>query len=142
MKSLDFARHALSMGAAAALLTGCGGNMSQPGTPGPSAAGQTQSELDSHGKFIPHWAYPARVVPDGIIGMRGQALKTRFAPDAKKRAAKGGIYGSQFLASIINGYPHKNTSNGPPTCSLGANYANGVAVDGKGNLIDPDGGTL
>ncbi len=129
---------ALCLSVTFTLLAGCGGNMSQPGTPGPSAAGQTQSELDSHGKFIPHWAYPARVVPQGLIGMRGQALKTRFAPDAKKR---GGIYGSQFLASIINGYPHKNTSNGPPTCSVSANYTNGVAVDGKGNLIVPDDGT-
>jgi hypothetical protein len=126
---------------AVALLAGCSGNMSQPGTSGPSTAAQTQSQFDSHGKFIPHWAYPASVIPKGQIGIRGQALKTRFAPDAKKRAAEGGIYGSQYLASIINGYPHKNTSNGPPTCSLpGGSYVNGIAVDGKGNLIDPDGG--
>jgi len=115
--------------------------MSQPGTSGPSTAGQTQSHFDSHGKFVPHFTYPASVVPKGQSGTRGQALKTRFAPDAKKRAAQGGIYGSQFFASIINGYPHKNTSNGPPTCSLGASYVNNVAVDGKGALIDPDGGT-
>ncbi len=56
-------------------------------------------------------------------------------------ADRGGIYGSQFFSSIINGYHHHNTGNGPPVCSLGASYANTIAVDGKGNLIDPDGGT-
>lgn len=132
---------ALCTTVAVALLAGCSGTMSQPGTSGPSTAGQTQSQLDSHGKFVPHWAYPASAIPKGQIGMRGQALKTRFAPDAKKRAASGGIYGSQFFAGLIAGYPHKNTSNGPPTCTLGASYPNGLAVDGKGNLIDPDGGS-
>jgi hypothetical protein len=112
-----------------------------PGTSGPSAAGQTQSQFDSHGKFVPHWSYPASLIPKGQIGLRGDTLRTKPAPDAKKRAGAGGIYGSQFFAGLIAGYPHKNTSNGPPTCTLGASYPNGIAVDGKGNLIDPDGGT-
>jgi hypothetical protein len=132
---------ALCTTVAAALLAGCSGSMSQPGTSGPTTAGQTQSHLDQHGKFVPHWAYPALLAPKGAIGTRGQALKTKFAPDVKKRAAEGGIYGSTFFASVINGYPHKNTSNGPPICSLTGSYVNGLAVDGKGNLIDPDGGT-
>ena len=131
---------ALCTTVAVALLAGCSGNMS-PGTSGPSAAGQTQSGFDSHGKFIPHFTYPASVVPKGQTGIRGNALRSKISPDAKKRAAEGGIYGSQFFATIINGYPHKNTSNGPPTCSIGGSYVNSVAVDGKGNLIDPDGGS-
>ena len=132
---------ALCTTVAVALLAGCSGNMSQPGTSGPSAGGGTQSSFDSHGKFVPHFSYPASLVPKGQVGVRGQALKTKFAPQAKKRAAEGGIYGSQFYAGLIAGYPHKNTSNGPPTCTLGASYANSIAVDGKGNLIDPDGGS-
>ncbi|HVN69267.1 MAG TPA: hypothetical protein VMU38_06445 [Candidatus Binatia bacterium] len=48
---------------------------------------------------------------------------------------------SQFYAGLINGYPHKNTSNGPPTCSLTASYPNNIATDMVGNLIDPDGGS-
>jgi hypothetical protein len=132
---------ALCTTVAVALLAGCSGNMSQPGTSGPSTAGQTQSYFGSGGKFVPHFSYPATLIPKGQTGTRGQALKTRIAPDGHKRAALGGIYGSQFFASIINGYPHKNTSNGPPTCSVGASYVNGMAVDGKGALIDPDGGT-
>lgn len=131
---------ALCTTVAAALLAGCSGNMS-PSTSGPSTAGQAQSHFDSHGKFIPQWAYPAVVAPKGALGTRGQALKVKFSPEAKKRAAQGGIYASTFFASVINGYPHKNTSNGPPTCSLTGDYVNNVAVDGKGNLIDPDGGT-
>src|SRR5579871_1118657 len=131
---------ALCTTVAAALLAGCSGNMS-PSTSGPSTAGQAQSHFDSHGKFVPQWSYPAVIAPKGQIGTRGQALKVKFAPEAKKRAASGGIYGSTFYLSVINGYPHKNTSNGPPTCSLTGSYVNSIAVDGKGNLIDPDGGT-
>jgi hypothetical protein len=131
---------ALCTTVAVALLAGCSGSMS-PGTSGPSAAGQTQSQLDSHGKFHPHWAFPSSLIPKGQIGLRGDVLRDKPAPDRKKRSNSGGIYASQFYASIINGYPHKNTANGPPTCSLSASYPNGIAVDGKGNLIDPDGGT-
>jgi len=131
---------ALCTTVAVALLAGCSGNMS-PGTSGPSTAGQTQTQFDHHGKFVPHWSFPASAIPKGQLGLRGDALKSRPEPAGHKRAAGGGIYGSQFFAGLIAGYPHKNTANGPPTCTLGASYPNGIAVDGKGNLIDPDGGT-
>ncbi len=60
------------------------------------------------------------------------------APDA----SGGGLYVSQFSSTSILGYKSSDKKNGPPTCSVpGVLYLNGVAVDGKGNLIDPDGGS-
>ncbi|HEX4014374.1 MAG TPA: hypothetical protein VHX17_10875 [Candidatus Cybelea sp.] len=60
------------------------------------------------------------------------------APDA----ARGGLYVSQFNSPSILGYKSNNKKNGAPTCSIsGVQYLNGVAVDGKGNVIDPDGGS-
>jgi hypothetical protein len=57
-------------------------------------------------------------------------------------AAKGGLYVSQFNSPSILGYKGNNKKNGPPTCTIpGVQYLNGVAVDGKGNVIDPDGGS-
>ncbi len=67
----------------------------------------------------------------GIIA----ALET---PDA----TKGGLYVSQFSSTSILAYKSNNKKNGAPTCNIpGVLYLNGVAVDGKGNAIDPDGGT-
>ena len=57
-------------------------------------------------------------------------------------AAKGGLYVSQFNSASILGYKSNNKKNGAPTCNIpGVQYLNGVAVDGKGNVIDPDGGS-
>jgi hypothetical protein len=57
-------------------------------------------------------------------------------------ASGGGLYVSQFSSTNILAYKSNNKKNGPPTCSVpGVLYLNGVAVDGKGNLIDPDGGS-
>jgi hypothetical protein len=60
------------------------------------------------------------------------------APDA----SKGGLYVSQFNSTSILAYKSNNKKNGAPTCTIpGVLYLNGVAVDGKGNVIDPDGGS-
>lgn len=57
-------------------------------------------------------------------------------------AHKGGLYVSQFSATSILAYKVNNKKNGAPTCNIpGVQYLNGVAVDGKGNVIDPDGGS-
>ncbi|HEY1883217.1 MAG TPA: hypothetical protein VGG51_09300 [Candidatus Cybelea sp.] len=57
-------------------------------------------------------------------------------------AAKGGLYVSQFNSPDILAYRSNNKKNKPPTCNIpGVQYLNGVAVDGKGNVIDPDGGS-
>jgi hypothetical protein len=60
------------------------------------------------------------------------------APDA----SKSGLYVSQFNSTSILAYKSNNKKNGKPTCTIpGVLYLNGVAVDGEGNVIDPDGGT-
>ncbi|HEY3676041.1 MAG TPA: hypothetical protein VGK84_08635, partial [Candidatus Tumulicola sp.] len=60
------------------------------------------------------------------------------APDA----SKSGLYVSQFNSTSILAYKSSNKKNAPPTCTIpGVLYLNGVAVDGKGNVIDPDGGS-
>lgn len=57
-------------------------------------------------------------------------------------AAKGGLYVSEFSSTSILGYKSSNKKNKAPTCTIpGVQYLNGVAVDGKGNVIDPDGGS-
>ncbi len=57
-------------------------------------------------------------------------------------ASGGGLYVSQFSSTSILAYKSNNKKNGAPICNVqGVLYLNGVAVDGKGNLIDPDGGS-
>lgn len=129
---------ALCTTVAVALLAGCSGNMSQTTPSVPGSTGQTQSRYE-HGKFIPHWSYPASVVPHLGAQPRYREVLQRFA---KKHGNNGGIYASEFYGTSMYGYQHVNTGNNPPTCSVGpVSYVNGQAVDGKGNLIDPDGGT-
>jgi hypothetical protein len=58
------------------------------------------------------------------------------------QAATSGLYVGDFDATTIYGYRARNPRNKPPICTVpGVSYVNGLAVDGKGNLIDPDGGT-
>lgn len=83
------------------------------------------------GYLAQHPAFAPEYSNAGVIA----ALET---PDA----AKGGLYVSQFNSASILGYKSDNKKNGAPTCSIpGVQYLNGVAVDGKGNVIDPDGGS-
>ncbi len=57
-------------------------------------------------------------------------------------ASLAGLYVSQFSSTSILAYKSNNKKNGAPTCDIpGVQYLNGVAVDGKGNVIDPDGGS-
>lgn len=52
------------------------------------------------------------------------------------------MYVSEFFGSEILGYRSRNRRDKPPVCTVpGVSYVDGVAVDGKGNLIDPDGGS-
>ena len=58
------------------------------------------------------------------------------------QAATSGLYVGDFDATTIYGYRARNPRNKPPVCTVpGVSYVNGLAVDGKGDLIDPDGGT-
>lgn len=126
---------ALCTTVAVALLAGCSGNMSQTT---PSTGGTTQSNY-SRGHHVPHWSYPAIAanLAGGHAMPRYHEVLNKFG---KKHANSGGIYASEFYGTSIFGYQHRNTANNPPTCSVGGVGAvNSIAVDGKGNLIDPDG---
>lgn len=59
------------------------------------------------------------------------------APDS----ARSGLYVNDYSGSgsTVYGYRQKNRGNDPPTCTKVVRYARGVAVDGKGNLIVPQG---
>ncbi len=105
----------------------------------PSASGR-QSYI-RNGRFVPVWSpyaslVPVELRPGGLLA-RIHALRT--TPDQKKKA-KGGIYVSAFEATSIFGYANPNRGNEPPICSVGpVAEVDGIGVDGKGNLIDPDG---
>lgn len=123
--------------AAAVVLGGCSASMSAATFPDPSPA---TSWPFSQKHVRPEWAFPASVAP-GLQTARpyfGEVISRIARP----RERNGGIYVSEFLGTSIFGYQHKNTPNNPPLCTVGpVSNPNGIAVDRKGNLIDPDGGS-
>lgn len=130
---------ALCTTVAVALLAGCSG-MSQS-TPSTGAGSvQTQSRIAHDGKFVPHWSFPASVIPDSV---RGGIFRSPFKPLKKKHAGGANVYVTEFDGDSAYCYPANNwKANGASTGSVGpVSFVNGQAVDGKGNFIDPDGGT-
>jgi len=88
--------------------------------------------------MIPQWSKFASVIPAELrpTGAHGIA---KIQPD---KAVKKGFYVSEFYGTSIYGYKNPNSGNNAPICSeSGISYPNDIAVDGKGNLIDPDGGS-
>jgi hypothetical protein len=129
---------ALCTTVAVGLLAGCSGSNlgSTSAVPG-TGTGAAQSHF-TNGHMVPQWSKYASVIPAELrpTGAHGVA---KIMPDKK---AKKGIYASEFYGSSIYGYKNPNSGNNPPICSeSGISYPNGIAVDGKGNLIDPDGGS-
>lgn len=132
-------KSALCTTIAAGLLAGCAGSMTSMSPTASNSVGGSQAAHGGH-FVVPKWSKFASLVPNT---MRPTGPMTRL-PHGKggPKGGGGGIYASEFYNSFIWGFPHKNTSNGPATCSVsGVSYANSIAVDGKGNLIDPDGGS-
>lgn len=92
----------------------------------------------NHAKFAPQYSKIASLIPEQLRPVGPMPLNGREGP----LKGGGGLYVSEFSGTSIFGYKANNKKNGPPTCSVGPVSApNGIAVDGKGNLIDPDGGT-
>ena len=76
------------------------------------------------------------------LPLRRSTLAPASSQLSNTDAIKGGLYVSQFSSTSILAYKSNNKKNGKPICSVpGVLYLNGVAVDGKGNLIDPDAGS-
>ncbi|MGA2760504.1 MAG: hypothetical protein ABSF08_09325 [Candidatus Cybelea sp.] len=71
----------------------------------------------------------------------GRAVQLLRAPVPSSKAEQtSGIYISEFYGDEILGYRSSNKGRRPPLCSIrGGMNVNDVAVDGQGNLIDPDG---
>jgi len=124
-----------------ALLAGCSGRMSSMTQLAGSSA-ESEASFAYHGRYIPHWSYPASVVPSDARPRYHEVL-TRLVRHYSQplRSNNGGIYVAEQSDGIY-GYHAKNKSNNPPICSIsGPSNLSDIAVDGKRNLIVPDGGT-
>jgi len=83
----------------------------------------------------------------GCNGASQPAVPFSSASDAAGSARQNGafdagLYAVAFEEASIFGYKADDRRNRPPRCSIGGvAYVNDIAVDGKGNLIDPDGGS-
>jgi hypothetical protein len=124
-----------------ALLVGCSSeNRGPQNSPVPSVdAAQTHFR---NGHLFPHWSQFASVIPvelrpSGLVAKMRQISRL----DQEQRPSSG-IYASEFYGSDAYGYSDPNNGNAPPLCSDGPlQYPNDIALDHKGDLIDPDGGT-
>ncbi len=122
---MRFFTSALGATIAIGLLAGCAGNTSTPGTAVPGLAAQTRP-IDVDGDAAP---------PHALTVLHA------LVPDKKKKTTSG-IYVSLFGGTDIYGYAADNKANKGPICDVaGVADVNGIAVDGKGNLMDPDGGS-
>jgi hypothetical protein len=119
---------ALCATVAIGLLAGCAGYNSAPNASLPGVGSQTGYR-------------PISVDDDTYTPPRALTVVHALVPDAMKApAATTGIYISQFKGTSIFGYPASNKGNKGPICTVtGVSAVNDVDVDGKGNLIDPDG---
>ncbi|HEV3091018.1 MAG TPA: hypothetical protein VGX91_06175 [Candidatus Cybelea sp.] len=120
---------ALCAAIAGALLAGCGANMA------PASSGGSAGPMSL--RYVPMSVYgdaaPSRAV---------SVLHQLAFPDKAKKLPSTGTYVTQFDSSAIFGYLADNKANKKPICSVsGVASVNDVAVDLKGNLIDPDGGS-
>jgi hypothetical protein len=121
------------------LLTACSSSGLGPSSGVPPATGA--SHLIA-GHFMPVWSKYASLIPVELRPGGFEATIHRLAAHPGTKKGKGGIYASEFFGTSIWGYTNPNTHNNPPTCSVGpVDEVEGIAVDGKGYLIDPDGGS-
>lgn len=115
--------------AALALLTACSGS-----SLGPTVSARTAPVWSEHASLVPVELRPG--------GFEATIHRITASPDRKRRRPKAGIYVGEFTGSSILGYANPNTNNNPPICFVRpVSYAQGIAVDGAGNLIVPDDGT-
>ncbi len=129
---------ALCATVAIGLLAGCSGSNlgSASSTPNTGAA---QSHF-TNGHFIPQWSALASLIPVELRPSGPARVLAKIVPERRRK--KSHIYASEFYGTSIWGYRDPNTNDSPPICSVSpVSSPNGIAVDGKGNLIDPDGGT-
>lgn len=127
---------------AVALVAGCSGNMSQTNPSGPSTASDASQvrPLKNH-RVKPRWVFPANLLDnDGAVQPGFKRTLGILKSAASGSAMPKGIYVNQFYGSGVLAYQNKNTGNNAPFCNVPTGTGsdtNGIAVDGKGNLITP-----
>jgi hypothetical protein len=123
------------MALAVAFLAGCSKSTMLP------TVNENQQEL-SRGLVPPRWSAYATVIPSEPLRYGAFASLPSLEESGDAAKAAGGIYASEVYGSDIFGYPANNGHNGRPMCAeTNVSAANGIAIDGKGDLMDPDGGS-
>ena len=121
----------------------CTGAICTAGAVGLLAACSTRAGLSSSISALPavaEWPAFATVVPPEQRPLGG-TIPQDVIPDPQAQPIAG-IYASEVYGSDIWGFRANNNHNGKAICAVkNVSGPNGIAVDGKGNLIDPDGGT-
>ncbi|HEY2473864.1 MAG TPA: hypothetical protein VGI19_03590 [Candidatus Cybelea sp.] len=113
-----------------------GGSVANPASRGGSAVNYAIYR-DANGRFMPHWAQHATLIPKGMLPTSQQSFHGKHPPAG---VGKGGIYVSELLGNNIYEFSHKNTGNNPPNCAItGDSFANDIASDGAGDILAPDG---
>lgn len=125
MKLLRSTRYALGVPAAVVILSACSG-ISHIAPTSPATVTQNP-QWSAHVSLIPKQMWPRGPMP----------LFGRAAPATAMR----GIYVSEVAGTSILGYKKGQRPNNPAICStpFSVGSVNNIAVDGAGNLIDPDG---
>ncbi|HEX4012454.1 MAG TPA: hypothetical protein VHX17_01050 [Candidatus Cybelea sp.] len=118
---------------AVALLAGCSGNL---------AGSNNSMPLENADLHMRPESVYGDVAPPRTVQVLHALIPGQVRPDKKKKLPKTGIYIAEFYGSDIFGYPINNKGNKKPICTVqGVSDVNDVGIDGKGNLIDPDGGS-
>ena len=102
-------------------------------------------------RFISTTLYAVAAITLTTSCSADRSLPDASAPAIASRAASSGrpvlsaekrrgLYVSTNSSSTMWGYPYQNSENKPPICTVPWNVAvpYDIAVDGKGNLIEPD----
>lgn len=110
------------------LLAGCAGNIGSNNTSALGIGAQARTAPIS----VFDDATPPRLV----------SVLHSLVPDKKRKLPKTGAYVSEFYGSDLFAYRADNEKNKKPLCKIqGVASVNGIAIDGQGNLMEPDGGT-
>lgn len=138
MRISSLAKYATGVTVAVAMLAGCSSGGSQVAPAGPSMGSNTGGAVHSL-HVRPQWSAHASLIPKGMMPRGPMPLKGRVAPDVARR----GIYVSEFASTSAYGYMKGNRANNGPICTVpfAVSAPNGIAVDGAGNFLEPDGGT-
>jgi hypothetical protein len=138
VSSMRFTTSALLTTVAAALLASCSAtNGPSLSSPAPNTGGSSFRIVN--GRYVPvrRWVRLATLIPPQLRGTAARIFTQFGSPNTKE--PEGGIYVSDNTQQIY-GYAADNRRDRPPICyENGVGSSDGVAVDGKGDLMVSDG---